>query len=560
MADIHPSLSLAAVSASYPTLIACPCQDMEPTREWQHQGDHLCRCLEATLPYLGSVAIALYRDLAPRASALEHQLFLTLERPLLGKWRWLIRAIGEHFCDHCLEHPGWRPWLDYLREYARGAWFDLWEDLVRFRNEFRHGSAALNQEIIAGLQRELLAVLASIAFCRDFPIWAWSDQATYLCQGTVPQPMPWNDEIPARVWLASGQFSLAVAPLLSLTPELELRCQTPGADLAPQEFYQQLQMQPDYADFCRQRQGDYQPPANCSQQVQPWPPLLITAPKILLSGEPGAGKSWIISNLAYLLTGKPMVVSYLIAASPLKIMPLVAMKTLVQALTLTGMLAGLARPQGDKLAAWLEFIRDWARQNQHQQIIIGIDGLFAPQTPPLSPRQQEHWHEILAADYPANICWLVTATRGYRVPRFFSQVIELGPTPMAPTDLDAEQLRRLDNLARGNWQVRQAYLKQPQSIGADLPLPDDLSRYFDRLLRCLPIIFSWQRNTLALLAQKDAPWSLQQLARHQQIFTPKMEKFIDSIRVVLIEEPQGYRLYHPLLSQYIRSSNWVAPA
>ena len=542
----------------YPTPIAQSYRCFLDSVEIKEQVNYACVCIETAIQHLGSLAVAIYRYSAPGCEYLNHAIFLSLERPFLGNWLRLMGEIGAYFTYQNQLNEVFSPLVNF--------WHDSPDDgqinqLIRFRNDARHGSVSLNPILFAETAHELQSFLARLAFMTEFAIQALADSKLYIFRGLEAQVQAVNEEYGSRIWLhtQSTQQRIPLEPLFFIE-QARLHYRTPDHDSwGPKKYYRSMGWESEYDLFVVQKEGF----DDKTSQTRPFfynleiiddiRRLLNGAyGKVLILGEPGAGKTSLLQNLANMSpAGALCFLPYFIARSPLKISPVVAMKTFGHMLA-----ARLASPldfpsrQKEKIETWIQFINSLAQVCPQTRLVLAVDGLFSPHAPYLSSVNRKIWYYLLNAQAAPNIIWLVTGTSGTQIPHFYDYVHHLTPLPFKDVNPDIDK-QIFEEWRLGNPRILNTYMEAgtwPQ----EGKIPDKLRCYFRKLLRDLGIKLDWQKQILQILAHSQIRLTPKELAARVCIFTPKVEKFLDRITAVARKEQEGYIIYHPVLASYLK--------
>jgi hypothetical protein len=241
---------LQEISTSYPFPVAFSLRRFDNSPYL----DEKLRCVENTLAFLGSlgVAIAGHCGLSLRAGGDLRKLDLAKcwDRGItIGEWRDIIRetTLGLMRLGEAETPVPQFPYFYWKRVRGKhtSETAHLIEELPRIRNDLAHGrhptSESERAQLVAQLRDKMFAILKSVRFLRDYPLWCVADaerqrgepliQVAYRsCTGDNPEfevRQGQCEELPFKNTL----YLRADDVMVDLTPWLVLRtCPRCGAD------------------------------------------------------------------------------------------------------------------------------------------------------------------------------------------------------------------------------------------------------------------------------------------------------------------------------------------
>ena len=193
----------------------------------------------------------------------------------------------------------------------------------------------------------------------------------------------------------------------------------------------------------------------------------------------------------------------------------------------------------------IQHLCELATQNPQKKFVIAIDGLFSIF---VKEWWKKEWLTILGSDYPQNMVWIVTACPGEPVPQFYDTSIDI---PQIAPQSFSEVFPQHD--AQKVMAYTLGYAKFVWLYVKDGENSERQKRYFAKWLRQYNPNDE-QKKVLAFLAQTAKYLSAKDIAARLQIFTPKVERFLGEIDILMNETEDGYTTYHPALAAYLQDS------
>lgn len=483
-----------------------------------------CSNIENMLHFSGIIATALYRDCKMQNTAIEHSIFMSFERGFFGSWLYLSRKIGEYFYD--TNHCGFfEKWIQFLKKYGSESDFiELCSELLAFRNDVRHGSASQNAKFVANIV-EKLNILHDAFF--------------ELIQNYLLSV----DSETGSVFMLDGETKLQLSPFVIWNEEKEIfTLQNVGK--SKKEFYETFGI--NYASYIKDKQGDGD--TQQKRKKMHFKTVLFDEiresiksgkRKLVLWAPPGGGKTYALNHLPF-----ENVCYYNIAESPLKIKPTIALKTFSRHFQ------NLFIPEEKKINTKsieenLSFLIKIFKKFPEQQFVIAIDNLFSVF---VKDWYQDAWLPILNKEYPENVVWIVSACLGEPIGHFYDTSIDIPKIKQESIlmHFNEEATKRAYSYSKGN----------PKLLWLNLKNPEENTKqylYFNKWLRAFHVK-KWQQKILTYIARQPEAVSVKKIATDLQIFTPKVERFLHEIDILMDITSDGrHLLYHPSLAEYLET-------
>ncbi|BBM82591.1 hypothetical protein [Candidatus Uabimicrobium amorphum] len=501
-----------------------------------------CEHIENMIHFTGIVATALYRDYAKKNVAIDHAIFISFEKSFFGSWLYLTRRIGEFFYDENYTATHFIRWVDFLQKYGHdNDLVALSSDFLQFRNDVRHGSAAQNEQFATHIVQKIEFFHREyLSFLHEYDLGISVEDEKYQVNSAGElHPRTLGNQ----TTLCDQEVYLNLSPFVSWDQEDKILA-LHNAPKKKESFYDDFAIGDRYKEYLQQKDG-------ISSTVQEQPNKHFSTPifeqinstiaegknKIVLWAPPGGGKTYVIRNLTF-----PVLCQYSIEDSPLKIRPSVALRTFYKKLCDHVQQACSVPKKQQQL---IQHLCELAKQHPQQKFVIAIDGLFSIF---VKEWWKEEWLTILGSDYPANIVWIVTACPGEPVPQFYDTSVDIPPIN---TQSFAEAFPQHDAQKVIAYTLGCAkFIWLCVTAGENSVLQ---KRYFGKWLRHYAPNED-QKRVLSFLAQTSQYLSAKEIAASLQIFTPKVERFLGEIDILMNEKNNGYTTYHPVLAAYLKDT------
>lgn len=449
------------------------------------------------MQYIGSVTVRLYAKELYKRSALNHLVFLSLEKSLIGNWLRIIRGIGEYFYDQKQTHV-FHLWTEFVSNYYYENRTGKIDTLIEFRNNVRHGSAGLNEENFQKIRSTFFAFLEELAFISEYSLSCFKDQVILSKNDT-------SDKI-------------SLAPLLEKgAKEGEYVFKIAGdKGIQKDVFFSTLGFAIEYADYIKGVQGIYKVPEKNKDYrcLEMNFDELLQYEKILITGIPYSGKTSFALHLDLYVKSSKTIIPYVIDGSPVYISPLVALKSIYNSLLCKLGMEVDCNFKGKTSIDILRALENTLLANKNEQFIIVIDGVFDWKSQYIIDNY-EQWNYLFHYDFPKNFTLIVTALKNFPVVAFYDFIFDIS------------------NLMPFNYEPTEAL--------------------FEKIMRAFSIDEEWEKTVIYALSTSEEALASKEIAKMLNLFTPKVEKFLYTIRPLLKKQGNGYEIYHPLLKCYIKN-------
>lgn len=497
-----------------------------------------CEHIENVIHFSGIVATALYRDYAKKNVAIDHSIFMSFEKSFFGSWLYLARRIGELFYDKNYSATHFVHWIEFLQKYAHDkTLISLSSELLQFRNDVRHGSAAQNAQFamdivkkIEFFHREYLSFLPKYTLCISI------EDAKYKIEDGELQPRTCG----GVTALCDQDHYLNLHPFVSWDGKVLVLHNAPKKKEA---FYDAFAIAERYHEYLQQKEGitpkQQKDDTHFASRIFEHINVAMEdgKRKIVLWAPPGGGKSYVVRHLPF-----TTMCTYSIDDSPLKIRPSVALRTFYRTLCDQVQQPSCVPKKQHQL---IQHLSELATQHPQQNFVIAIDGLFSVF---VKEWWKKEWLTILSNDYPQNLVWIVTACPGEPVPQFYDASIDIPQidarsfSEIFPQHDAQKVIAYTLGYAKFVW----LYIKDGENSVRQ-------QRYFAKWLRQYAPNDE-QKQVLYFIAQTAKYLSAKEIAARLQIFTPKVERFLGEIDILMNEKDNGYTTYHPVFATYLRDS------
>ncbi|WP_372369717.1 hypothetical protein [Candidatus Uabimicrobium sp. HlEnr_7] len=501
-----------------------------------------CQHIENLIQFNGIVATALYRNSTIRKEALDHAIFMSFEKSFFGSWLYLARKIGEFFYDNDYTQTHFSEWISFLQQYAYDKeLISLSSDLLQFRNDVRHGSAAQNPNFVKKIVKKIEVFHSKyFIFLTNYPLCLSIDQETYQIDYSGKSEKISVNFVAALCDKKTKQY-LDIFPFASWDNKNQILV-LHNAPKNKRQFYSNFGIEDRYDEFLQQKEGINQQSTTHEIQFTNCvfdkinTAIKNNKNKIVVWAPPGGGKTYVAQNINH---GKSC--HYVIEESPLKIRTSTALKTFCR--TLYQKMQKPIEVKNKKIEQLIASLKSLAQEFPDEKFTIVVDGLFSVF---VKEWWQKQWLSILNQDYPQNLVWIITACPGEPVPPFYSADINI---PL----IDVNSLCK--NFPKHDAQKIMSYtLGYPKFVWFYVKYGENSilqQRYFSKWLRYYNPDEK-QQEVLKLLAQTPTYLSPKEIAATLQIFTPKVERFLGEIDILMDEKQRSYTTYHPALASHLK--------